>query len=267
MEKVCIIYNEDKIGAQELYEESCLFFERKGLEILPLEEIRECNLAVVIGGDGTLLRASKEFLKNQDLYVIAVNAGSLGFLTEIKKEDAVATYERILRGDFRVEERAYLEVQVRDKVLNVLNELVVSKGGVRTKMLKIDVFSQEEYINTYKADGVIFSTPTGSTAYSLSAGGPIIMPTLKALVITPIAAHNLTARPIVIDGDEELEIRIGEEGCSGYLIVDGETWCEIDKRDVVKLKYSSLKLKLVLPKERSYYNILREKLKWGDNLC
>jgi NAD+ kinase len=267
VEKVCIIYNEDKDEAKNLYKESLNFFRKKGIEILNLEEIEQCTLAVVIGGDGTLLRASKKLLKNQDLNVIAINAGNLGFLTEIKKEDAFETYQRYLNGNYEIEERRYLEVKIREKNLNVLNELVISKGGVRTKMLKIDVNSKDDYINTYRADGVIFSTPTGSTAYSLSAGGPIIVPSLKALVITPIAPHNLTARPIVIDGKEELNIKIREENRMGYLIIDGETCYKIDSKDTITLKYSPLKLKLVLPIERNYYNVLREKLKWGDNLC
>ena len=267
MEKVCIIYNEDKNEARDLYEESYNFFREKGIDILNLEELEKCTLAIVIGGDGTLLRASKKKKKNQNLNVIAINAGSLGFLTEIKKEDAIETYQRYLDGNYTIEERKYLEVKVREKTLNVLNELVISKGGVRTKMLRIDVTSKSDYINTYRADGVIFSTPTGSTAYSLSAGGPIVVPTLKALIITPIAPHNLTARPIVIDGREELEIKISEENRMGYLIIDGETCYKIDNKDKIILKYSPLKLKLVLPTERSYYNVLREKLKWGDNLC
>lgn len=267
MKRGCIIYNGDKSLARDLYEKSLNYFEKKGIELLPLERIKECSFAVVIGGDGTLLRASKQLLENQELEVIAVNAGSLGFLTEIKAEQALETYEKYFAGDFEIEEREYLEVIVREKVLNVLNELVISKGGVRTKMLGMDVFSGTSYMNTYKADGIIFSTPTGSTAYSLSAGGPIIMPTLKAIVITPIAAHNLTTRPIVIDGRDELEIRIVDEKRMGYLVIDGETCCKIDSSDRVILRYSPLKLKLVLPKERNYYDVLREKLKWGDNLC
>ena len=122
-------------------------------------------------------------------------------------------------------------------------------------------------MNTYRADGLIISTPTGSTAYSMAAGGPIVSPWLNAMIITPIAAHNLTTRPVVIDGSERLAIKIEDEGRIGYAVIDGETCSKIACNDMVELGYSDKKINLVLPKKFSYYGLLRETLKWGDKLC
>jgi len=260
--KVCIIYNTSKKDAIKFYEESKEFFENYDIDIQ--SEVEGSDFVVVIGGDGTLLQASKN-IANHNKFVIAVNMGSLGFLTDIRKTEAFQVYKDVLMGNYKLEERHMLEVEVRGEIHTGLNEVVMSKGGILQKLIRIRA-SGEHYINTYRADGLIVATPTGSTGYSLSAGGPIIRSNLDILLITPIAPHNLSTRPIIIDGKEEVTLRLEEEG-SAFITIDGDDAIEISKEDYIKIRYSEKKLRLVLPKSRNYYSVLREKLKWGDKIC
>lgn len=265
--KVCIIYNEDKVEALSFYNETVEYFKEKGCITCGREGAVDADLAVVIGGDGTLLRAARGFLKNNKIFVIAVNMGSLGFLTEIKREEAFDTYGNVLLGRYTLEERKFLQVEMHGKKYHALNELVVSKGGTLSKLIRVKVDSGSDYVNTYRADGIIISTPTGSTAYSLSAGGPLISPNLNAMVITPIAPHNLSTRPIVISGDEHLNLEIVDVDRCGYVTIDGDKSIKIYHGETIKIKYGETPLRLVVPENRNYYGVLREKLKWGDGLC
>ena len=261
--KVCIIYNTSKKDAIKFYEVSKEFFENCGVEVQ--SEIEGSAFVVVIGGDGTLLQASKD-IANHNKFAIAVNMGSLGFLTDIRRIEALQVYEDVLMGNYKLEERHMLEVEVRGKKYTGLNEVVLAKGGILQKLIRIRA-SGEYYINTYRADGLIIATPTGSTGYSLSAGGPIIRSNLDVLLITPIAPHNLSTRPIIVDGKEEITLRLEGREDSAYIAVDGDDAIEVTKEDTIKIRYSDKKLKLVLPKSRNYYSVLREKLKWGDKIC
>ncbi|MGL4391935.1 MAG: NAD(+)/NADH kinase [Fusobacteriaceae bacterium] len=265
--KCCIFANTGKELAIAFEKNLHEHLKKRDIEIIPTSNIMEADFAVVIGGDGTLLKASKTIIKNQKIHVIAVNAGSLGFLAEIKIANALEVIDRYLSGVFEVITRYCLEVTIKGKTYDALNEVVISKGGVLTKMVRVSIFTENEYINTYRADGVIISTPTGSTAYSLSVGGPIVSPEIKAIIITPIAPHNLTARTVVIDGSEKLAVKIEDENRTGYAVIDGENSAQIKKEDEIFIKYSGKSLKLVLPEGKNYYEILRETLKWGDNLC
>lgn len=267
MKRCCIIHNTEKDVAVGFYEKVKKFLKDRDVEIFGIQDFQILDFAVVIGGDGTLLRAAKTLVNNPKIDIIAINAGSLGFLTEISIQDGLNAIERYLSGNYRVKSRRMLEVRLKDKVYDALNEVVISKGGVMTKLLRIGVYSNGEYMNTYRADGLIISTPTGSTAYSMAAGGPIVTPGLKAMVITPIAAHNLTARPVVINGDEILTIKIKDKERIGYAVIDGETCSKIHCEDIVTVAYAGKKINLVLPEELNYYGILRETLKWGDKLC
>jgi len=261
--KVCIIYNTSKKDAIKFYKISKEFFESHGVQVQ--EEIEGSSFVVVIGGDGTLLRASRNIAKHEK-FVIAVNMGSLGFITDVRRIEALKVYKEVLEDDYELEERHMLKVEVRGKTYIGLNEVVLAKGAIMQTLIRIRL-SGEHYINTYRADGLIISTPTGSTGYSLSAGGPIVRPNLNVLLITPIAPHNLSTRPIIVDGKEELTLQLKEEEREAYITVDGSDFIKITQKDIIKVKYSDKKLKLVLPKSRNYYSILREKLKWGDNIC
>ena len=262
--KVCIIYNTSKEDAINFYKISKDFFIKKGFTLTT--NVEESEFVVVIGGDGTLLRASKEIAKH-DKFAIAINMGSLGFLTDIKTCEALKVFEDTLKGDYKLEERFMLEVEVKEKIYIGLNEVVLIKGGIVQNLIKISAMGGKNFINTYRADGLIIATPTGSTGYSLSAGGPIITPCLNLLVLTPIAPHNLSIRPILVRGDEELTLKLENEDRIAYVTIDGDEITEITPEDLVKVRTSKKKLKLLIPKSRDYYSVLREKLKWGDNIC
>src|SRR3712207_2347407 len=263
--KVYLYYNDGKKIAQELYEKSLPFFEKRGIEVLPLEREREADFYVVIGGDGTLLRAFKQFVRT-DIPIIAINAGHLGFLTEINKEDMFQEYQNFLDGDFQFQSRYFLKVNIGGKIHRALNEVVVTRESVMKNMVKLKVFSGNTFVNRYKGDGIIIATPTGSTAYSLSAGGPIVSLSMQAYILTPIAPHNLNMRPFVMDASSPLVISLVEEE-KAYCIIDGNNEKLLDGNDKVEISYSEETLTLVVPKNRDYYSVIREKLKWGDELC
>lgn len=264
--KGTIIYNEDKDEAVKLYYDLMKYFRQHNIEIVPKAHILEASFAVVIGGDGTLLRASKTLIKNENIDTFAINAGSLGFLTEIKIEEFKPTFENYLKGTVRKESRQLLEILVKNEVIDVLNEIVISKKNASSKILNISMSTKNTKICDYKADGIIIATPTGSTAYSLSAGGPIVMPQIKAIVVTPLAPHNLATRPIIISGEEELILTLNQKQ-KGCIIIDGEIEKDIESEEKLSIRYSHKKINLILPENRDYYGILRDKLKWGDNLC
>ena len=270
MKKCTIFYNEDKANAVSYYKKIKEFLEKEGVKILLKNEIEDADFAIVIGGDGTLLRATQTIIKNKDIVVIAVNAGTLGFLTEINPEESIEICKSYLNGDYNIDERGLLDIIIDGEKKSALNEVVFSNGGMAKKPVKIGAYACERKINCYKGDGVIISTPTGSTAYSLSAGGPIISPYLDAILITPIAPHNLTTRPIVVDTKFPINIKVEDELGSdrkSVVIVDGEFWTEITRKNNIQVVYSDIRLKLLSPKERNYYSVLKQKLKWGENLC
>lgn len=270
MKKCVIFYNEDKINATAYNKKIKEFLLKEGVELLSKQEIEKADFAVVIGGDGTLLRATQTIIKNKDIIVIAVNAGTLGFLTEIKVEEFFDACKSYLNGEYEFDERGLLEVWINNQKGYALNEVVFSNGGMAKKPVKIGVYTHRGKVNCYKGDGVIVSTPTGSTAYSLSAGGPIVSPYIDAILITPIAPHNLTTRPIVVGTEYPLKIKVEEEVGSdkrSLVISDGEFIQKISQKDEIYVKYSEIKLRLLCSKDRNYYSVLKEKLKWGENLC
>lgn len=263
IKKGVIFYNEDKPLANELYLRYKKFLEEKNIELLPKNKIKEGDFAVVIGGDGTLLRASRTIIENENIDVFAVNAGSLGFLTEIKKEEFENTFERYLKGEVDREERMLLKLKYNDEVHHILNEVVIMKKNVLSRLIKLKIEIENKTLCTTKADGIIISTPTGSTAYSLSAGGPILIPNLEVMVITPLAPHNLTSRPIVLSNKEKIKISLLSEE-EGEIIIDGGENRKIDKNTKFELFSCNKKIRLVLPENRDYYSVLHEKLKWNE---
>lgn len=263
--KVYFYYNETKELAVELYQKSLSYFEERGVEVLGPEREREADFYVVIGGDGTLLRSFKNFAR-LDIPIIAINAGHLGFLTEIKKEDTFEEYKNFLKGDYRCQERHFLEVKIGNRKYRALNEVVITRENVVKNMIELEVFTENVFVNRYKGDGLILATPTGSTAYSLSAGGPIVGAPLKLYVLTPIAPHNLNTRPIIMDGNTNLHLFLVEKE-KAFCIIDGNNIKVLNGNEKVEISYAKETLHLVVPKNRDYYSVVREKLKWGENLC
>ncbi len=227
----------------------------------------QVDLLVVLGGDGTLL-ATARALDRKPVPILAVNLGGLGFLTVITREELYPMLERVLAGNFRMERRVQIEAEmVREGEVIAsflaLNDVVLNKGAI-ARILDFDVLVDGKFISTYKSDGLIVSTPTGSTAYSLAAGGPVIAPSVEAFIITPICAHTLTNRPLVLPDSVTIEVLLKSQPESVYLTVDGQVGLEARSDDIVRMKKSSSWVELIQPPEKNYFEILRQKLKWGE---
>jgi NAD+ kinase len=226
------------------------------------------DLVIVLGGDGTLISTART-IGERDIPILGVNLGSLGFLTEIALDELYPALEQCLAGDFRVSERVMLHAVVeRDgcEIASnlVLNDVVINKGALaRIVDLKTKVDSFD--LTTFKADGLIISTPTGSTGYSLSAGGPIINPSMNCVVITPICPHTLTNRPIVISDNSVVSVTVNSlDDEDIYLTLDGQVGLELRSGDTISVRRADHTAKLVMSKNRDYFAVLRAKLKWGE---
>ncbi|TDT71736.1 NAD+ kinase [Hypnocyclicus thermotrophus] len=259
---VYIIYNTDKIEAINFYKESCKYLKKKGVKILDEKNIHKAEFFIIIGGDGTLLHASHKIYKYKKP-ILGINKGNLGFLTEIKSGEAFQMYDEVLRNKFKVSKRKFIKILYKNKEILGLNEAVIAKDGINSKMINIKAEINKQYLTTYRADGVIVSTPTGSTAYSLSVGGPIISPELDVMIINPIAPHTLTARPLIVNSNKKIEFKI-ENNTKTYLLVDGRESIRLNCGDKIEITMSSEYIELIESKNRDYYSVLREKLKWGD---
>ena len=233
--------------------------------ILEVKDVKEADLIISFGGDGTMLVASKEAIK-KDVPIMAVNMGTLGYLAEINPENAIEMLEKYQNGEYIIDNRYFLEVKYNNKKYYALNELVIVKGGLMSHLMEVEVYSNDIFVNKYRADGVIVSTPTGSTAYSLSAGGSIVHPNLKALIITPLSPHSLNARSIVVDGNDYLSFKIFSRDNDAHLNLDGSEYLKVDSSDRISAILSKKKIRIVRSGNKDYYSILREKLKWGDSV-
>jgi NAD+ kinase len=232
---------------------------------------RDVDLVVVMGGDGTLLgMATRTALAGRDTPILGVNFGSLGFLTEVRIDELYDVLESVLQGTASFDERAMLAAdayRAREHFDSriVLNDVVFTKAAL-SRIIELSVSVGAGLVTKVKADGLIVATATGSTAYNLAAGGPIVHPRADAIVLTPIAPHTLTNRPIVIPGNEVIEIR--PQVVSGvediYVTYDGQAGYPLQQNDVVRVRRSERKLRLVKAPARSYFELLREKLKWGE---
>ena len=239
-----------------------------GEKSVPRNEMPELvDLLVVLGGDGTLL-ATARTLNRKNVPILAVNLGGLGFLTVITREELYPTLEAVLAGNYQCDRRVRIEAEIirADEVIAsylALNDVVLNKGAI-ARILDFDVRANGEFISTFKSDGLIVSTPTGSTAYSLAAGGPILTPSVQALIITPICAHTLTNRPLVLPDSVTLEVLVKSQRESAYVTVDGQVGVAARSDDVVRIKKAASDVEIVQPHGRNYFEILRQKLKWGE---
>ena len=227
----------------------------------------EVNLMITIGGDGTLLR-SITFVRDLGIPIIGMNTGRLGFLATLNQELLNIELKKVLKGEFNVEERSLLEVNIdnNDNFSDfnfALNEVSVGRKNT-TSMIEIKTTLNGEYLNTYWADGLIVSTPTGSTGYSLSCGGPIMTPSSQTFSITPIAPHNLNARPLVISDEIKIELSVEGREESHLLSLDSRINSLKNNRKI-KIKKASYKIKLASFKNNSFYQTLRSKLLWGED--
>lgn len=225
------------------------------------------DLLIVLGGDGTLLSVARK-IAGKAVPILGIHMGNLGFLTEITRDEMYDVLENVLKGDFETEERLLLDVEVlRDNKQiskhKVLNDVVVNKGAL-ARIVDLEVKVNDQLASSYRSDGLIISTPTGSTAYSLAAGGPIIYPTLHVLLLAPICPFNLTNRPIVIPDDVTLEVQLTTDHDDVHITLDGQVGLDMKFKDVIRITRSKECIKLVRAPNKNHYEILRNKLKWGE---
>lgn len=238
------------------------------LDVMPRDVVPEgCDLIVVLGGDGTLLSAARA-IGRREIPLFPVNVGGLGFLTAIGVGEIFPELERAFRGEHRIERRKFLSTQVlrEGRVVakyEALNDAVLAKSSL-ARIIDLDTFVDDQFVCAYKADGLIVATPTGSTAYSLSAGGPIIYPSVPAICLTPICPHMLTMRPVLVPETSVIKALSRGPDESVYLTIDGQVGNPIREGDAVICRSSETSLLLISPPKLRYFDVLRQKLKWGE---
>lgn len=227
----------------------------------------KADVLLVLGGDGTILNAAR-LAGERSIPILGVNLGGLGFLTEVRLENLYPSLERVFANDFVLDERLMLQTHVHrhgETVARgvVLNDVVISKGTL-ARMIELRISIQGQFVTNLRGDGVIVTTPTGSTAYSLSAGGPIINPAVQSLMVTPICPHTLTHRPLIVPATAEIEVTLTSKDDGAMATLDGQVGVAMIQGDTVEIKISEYRTRLIRFPESSYYDVLREKLKWGD---
>ena len=226
-----------------------------------------CDLAVVLGGDGTLLSAARA-VGNRAIPLLAVNLGGLGFLTSIPMKDLFPQLEHALTGAQEFTRRKMLHVRLlREGVVvaeyQALNDVVIAKSAI-ARIVDLEAWAGDSFICEYKADGLIISTPTGSTAYSLSAGGPIVYPTVNAICLTPICPHMLTNRPLIVPSEMRIRIISRANDEDAYLTVDGQVGSPLEDGDAVECTIADFDVLLIRTPDKTFFDVLRQKLKWGE---
>lgn len=256
-------------GLRILYDEETASALPKSANALTRQRIADqSEILLVLGGDGTLLAAAR-VAASRNIPILPINMGSLGFLTSFTLAELYPALEETLAGRSSFSERVMLQVELMrgGKVIeqdHVLNDAVVNKSAL-ARMVELELSIDAEFVCRYRADGLVVSTPTGSTAYSLSAGGPIVHPSVEAFVITPICPHTLTDRPVVVRDSSRIEVTLGEYAESVYLTLDGQQGIPMQGADLIRVSRSPRRLKLIQPPKKSYFDILRSKLKWGES--
>ena len=282
IKKVGIVANTEKEKIAEYARSLKEWLEERGIEVLIEADIaskigirggltwdnlaRRAELIAVLGGDGTMLRTAR-YVAKYNVPIVGINMGSFGYLTEVNLNEMHSALELILRGNYLTEKRMMLDVSIIHgktiiKAGTVLNDVVINRGNL-SRIVELETTINSKYLTTYKADGLIISTPTGSTAYSLSAGGPIVYPEKDLIVLNPSCPHTLTNRPIILPEDSDLRVRVWSKERGATLTLDGQQSYRIRSGDGITIRKSRCITKLVLSPHRSYWEILRSKLGWG----
>jgi NAD+ kinase len=226
----------------------------------------EVDLMLVLGGDGTMI-ATARMVGDHEVPVLGVNYGGLGYLAEFRIQELYSALESILSGNYRLDRRVMLAVELRrgeeaPKTSRVLNDVVINKSAL-ARIIEIETYFDRYYVSSFRADGLIVSTPTGSTAYNLSAGGPVIFPSMNAVVITPICPFTLSNRPIVVPDNAEIELLLKTDNEEVALTLDGQVGFEMKVGDRVVIRKSRTTFNIIQPSNRNYFDVLRDKLRWG----
>ncbi|MDF1614779.1 NAD(+)/NADH kinase [Desulfurivibrio dismutans] len=270
--KVGIILKRDSAEPRRIGGEMADWFAARGIDVSVDRIEADQDLLIILGGDGTLLHVAAE-AGGYEIPVLGINMGGLGFLTEVAVEDRWAILERLLSEELPVEERMMLKIRLRSEAAEgwhqALNDVVISKGAV-DRMVELEAWADGEYLATYRADGLIIASSTGSTAYNLSAGGPVVHPRLDAIVVTPICPFMLESRPVLLTGSCRLEVRIAESSTGTakvaanlQVIADGHRCGELRPGDILEIAAADRKLRLVTSPWKGYFEILRGKLNWS----
>lgn len=254
-------------------------FRQKGIKVFVLEEEgsvldieptfitsdlgKKVQCVLAVGGDGTFLRAAR-YVAPLGVPILGINMGTLGFLTEVEVGEIEEALVKLFQGKFWLEDRMMLEAKIKRKGQIIkgfqgLNDVVINKGPL-ARLITLKIYVDEEYVTTYKADGVIFSSPTGSTAYSLSAGGPIVYPEVEVIILTPICAHTLDARPIVLPSNKTVCVKIINQAES-MLTIDGQSGFELEREDEIIIAKAPYSVSMIRIKEKRFFTVLREKIK------
>ncbi|HEY6806822.1 MAG TPA: NAD(+)/NADH kinase [Pyrinomonadaceae bacterium] len=235
-------------------------------EVDPESLAESSDLIIVLGGDGTMI-ATARMIGDHEVPVLGVNYGGLGYLAEFRIEELYTGLEAILSGNYKLDKRVMLHVDLErtDSSITtnrVLNDVVINKSAL-ARIIEIDVYLNQQFVNSFRSDGLIISTPTGSTAYNLSAGGPVVYPSMNAIVITPICPFTLSNRPIVVPDDAVIELLLKTEKEEVALTLDGQVGFPLKIDDRVVIRKSQATFNLVQPSNRNYFEVLRDKLRWG----
>lgn len=258
----------DACGLRVVYDEETACALPPPTNALPRQQVGDqADMLLVLGGDGTLLAAAR-VAASRDIPILPVNMGSLGFLTSFTVDELYPALEATLAGRASMDARVMLQVELlrSDQVIDlqhVLNDAVVNKGAL-ARMIELELSIDGDFVCRYRADGLVVATPTGSTAYSLSAGGPIVHPSVEAFIITPICPHTLTDRPVVVRDYTRIEVKVTTNAEDVYLTLDGQKGIPMKENDCIRVTRSSRHLHLIQPPQKSYFDILRSKLKWGE---
>ena len=282
MKRVGIICKTGRPEPIEILRELLPWLREKGAEVfIDLETARSLNVkgyprpeiphlseaVVVFGGDGTMLSVAR-IACEKEIPILGVNLGGLGFITEVQRTEIRDAMEGVLSGQSAIEERLMLTACVHrhgEKIAEytALNDVVINKGAL-ARIIEMETFVDRMYVTSFRADGLIASTPTGSTAYNLSAGGPILYPTMDCVILTPICPHTLTNRPIVLPGSVLIEVTLKSPAEDVFLTLDGQVGFSMRQNDIIVIEKSPFRTRLLIPGERNFFQVLRRKLKWGE---
>ena len=283
MDRIAIVYKRTRSLAAELTQRLAHWLEERNIQVISHENI-DCSrdqctdrhleipptvqAVIVLGGDGTLLSVAR-LLENRATPIMGINLGGLGFLTEYSIDNCLREIEHILDGRYEIEERMRLRVSVvrNEKEIfchGVLNDAVINKGAL-ARIIDLETTIDGRYLTRYRGDGLIVATPTGSTAYNLSAGGPIVYPTAKAIMLTPICSFTLSNRPIIFPPEVIIQVEARGPLQDVTLTCDGQIGCTLESSDRIVISEASIPLRLIKTPSIDYFEILRTKLKWGQN--
>jgi NAD+ kinase len=251
-----------------LDEQSATLVHPRGMEVVSRRTMgRQCDLAIVVGGDGTLLNSARTLVDFQ-VPILGVNLGRLGFLVDVSPTEFDAQLDQILAGNYREELRSLLHAQINRNAsiiteATALNDVVIHKSNM-ARMIEVEAFLDGQFISAYRADGLIIATPTGSTAYALSCGGPIVHPSLEPMLLVPICPHTLTQRPLLLSAEGVVELHLSPSSSTEILVTcDGQVSLEIQPNDRLMIRKKRRRLRLLHPVDYDYFELLRAKLHWG----